>query len=443
MTPPGWYPDPHDGRYVRYWDGSQWTEHVKAAVAASGPPGPVESLGPGGAPAATARVLAQLERERAELAAEIMRLREEIELLKSELVETNDLMLLQEVGVYQYAHPLNDAVAYQERLRGLQEQIKDAIRDKRAVSGTTKWAINGSAKDGAKMVADFQKLMLRTYNNEADNIVRTLKPYSLESAIERLQKLRATIKKLGAAMRIDITDTYEALRIQELELTADYAAKVAEERERAREERERLKEEEAARRDFEREQARLEKEKAHYQALVAALVHKRDPEALAAAEAKLVELGHAIEGLIERAANIRAGYVYVISNIGAFGDRVVKIGLTRRLEPMDRVRELGDASVPFRFDVHALIFSDDAVGLETALHQRFAAHRVNLINPRREFFYVRPEAVRDVLRDLRGDLLTFVSAPDAVEWHQSENLRRAGATIVTGAPAFTLDDLSE
>lgn len=131
-----------------------------------------------------------------------------------------------------------------------------------------------------------------------------------------------------------------------------------------------------------------------------------------------------LEGIINRAANIRAGYVYVISNVGAFGPDVVKIGMTRRLEPLDRVRELGGASVPFRFDVHALIFSEDAVSLENALHHRFAAKRLNLANQRREFFFATPIEVKHALVELRGDLVSFCEDAEALEWHQSENSRR-------------------
>ena len=123
--------------------------------------------------------------------------------------------------------------------------------------------------------------------------------------------------------------------------------------------------------------------------------------------------------------SVRAGYVYVISNIGSFGDQVVKIGLTRRLEPLDRVRELGDASVPFRFDVHALFFSDDAVGLENALHREFADRRVNLVNAHREFFYVTPAAVKAALLRMEGShVLSFADDPEALEWFQSEAMRR-------------------
>jgi hypothetical protein len=415
VTPPGWYPDPGDASALRYWDGRAWTEHVRAAIS-SPPPLPNAPARPASVPSSIEVPSVELERIRAELAA-----------ARAQLVEANDLMLLQEVGIYEYSHPLADSVQYRDRLDELKEQIAAAIKADRAISATNKWAVNGSAKDGAKMVGDFKKLMLRTYNNEVENVVRGLKPYALDSAIGRVDKVRATIKKLGAIMKVEVTDDYHRLRVTELELTADYAEKLDEERERQREERARLKEEEAAQREMQREQEKLEKEKAHYEEVLQALQEKKGvtPQQLARAEAKLEEVQQAIDGVVARAANTRAGYVYVISNHGAFGERVVKIGLTRRLDPLDRVRELGGASVPFRFDVHAIVFSDDAVGLETALHARFAASRVNLVNPHREFFYVRPQDVRRVLRELKGDLLSFNAESDAVEWRQSENIRRA------------------
>lgn len=140
-----------------------------------------------------------------------------------------------------------------------------------------------------------------------------------------------------------------------------------------------------------------------------------DPEL----ERRLTELDEAIAQNDYRAANIRAGYVYVISNRGAFGENVVKIGLTRRLEPLDRVNELGGASVPFRFDVHALFFSEDAVTIETELHQHFAAQRVNHANLRKEFFFASPGEVRVALMSKVGNLLEFVEHPESVEYLES------------------------
>lgn len=337
-----------------------------------------------------------------------------------------DVVALQEVGVYQYTHPLDDVLAYKARLGAIQDQIAAAIKAGVAVVGTKSWAINGSQKEGAKMVNDFCKLMLRAYNNEVDNSVRTLKPFNLDGAIQRIDKARATIQKLGRAMSIEISEEYHGLRVHEVQLTADFLAKREEEKERAREERARMKEDEIVQREFERENERLEKERAHYESVIAALRARGDELGAATAEAKVAEIDVAIADVEGRAANTRAGYVYCISNVGAFGAGVVKIGLTRRLEPMDRVRELGDASVPFRFDVHALIFSADAVGLETMLHRRFAAKRVNMVNARREFFYATPAEVRGVLDQIQNVLIQFNEVPEALEWRQSETVRARG-----------------
>ncbi len=170
----------------------------------------------------------------------------------------------------------------------------------------------------------------------------------------------------------------------------------------------------------------MDKERAHYLNTLAALRAQGGAAEIADVEKRLREIDAAIELNDFRAANIRAGYVYVISNIGAFGKSVVKIGMTRRLEPLDRIRELGDASVPFPFDVHALYFSDDAVTLENELHTAFAARRLNHAKPRREFFFATPEEVRDVLTEKVGNLLEYAATPEAEQYYQSLSSWPAG-----------------
>lgn len=359
-----------------------------------------------------------------QLVAEIPGLRAEHAQLSQELVETREIAILQEAGIYQYRHPLDDALAYKAKLAGMQARIKDAVKAGTAVQGATNWTVNGSSSEGTKMVREFSKLMLRAYNNEADNAVRSMKPYTLDSSIARLQKARETIIRLGGTMNIKVTDSYHRLRAEELELTADYLAKVAEQKDREREERARLREEQIARREYEREQERLRKELTHYETAIDALRGRGDSDGAAQAEAKLADIRDALDGITRRAANIRAGHVYVISNIGAFGGDIVKIGMTRRLDPMDRVRELGDASVPFHYDVHAMVFSDDAVGLENHLHHQLADRRLNLVNMRREFFRARPDEVRDILARLDASIVRWVDEPEALEWRQSEQARR-------------------
>ena len=152
---------------------------------------------------------------------------------------------------------------------------------------------------------------------------------------------------------------------------------------------------------------------------------------------QLDDVQRAIQDVDYRAANIRAGYVYVISNLGSFGEKMVKVGMTRRLDPMDRIRELSDASVPFNFDIHALFFSKDAVGIETAMHQRLAGRRVNLVNQRREFFRVTALEAKMHLAELAGELLQFQDIPEALEYRESlsryqspgENLLATNGTV--------------
>jgi len=373
------------------------------------------------------RVRTELAQERAraekrlgKLRTEERRVTEKLATVREQVVTTEDALLLQEAGLYEYQHPLGNVVAYKARLATVKDKMKAMVRAGDAVLTPVAWTVNGSARSGAKMLRDHSRLMLRAYNTEADNLVRTMRPYRLDSAIERLNKSREMITRLGKTESISISDDYHELRIEELELTADYQNKLEEEKELARAERERQREEQAAQREFEREKARLEKERAHYRSALDRVQGNGDAAKAEELRAKLDQIEVAIDGVERREANTRAGYVYIISNIGAFGDHMIKIGMTRRLEPQDRIRELGDASVPFRFDAHALIFSEDAVGLETRLHHELDDRRVNRVNLRREFFYATPAEVREVLEKIGGQhLIEYTEIPEAPEWRAS------------------------
>ncbi len=365
--------------------------------------------------------------------------------LSEQVVITEETAILQEVGIYEYHHPLTDAVAYQAELKRLKDLIKVmALKDGGAVLADKGWTVNGSAPKGRAMVRDYSKLVLRAYNAEADNLVRALKPYKLDSATERLNRIAGVISKLGKTMDIRISDSYHQLRIKEMELTADFLEKRAEEKERERAERERLQEERKVQEELARERVRLEKEHQHYLNVLARHEAKTEHDGIVRTREALAKIVKAIEDVDYRVANVRAGYVYVISNVGAFGEGMIKIGLTRRLDPTERVRELGDASVPFRYDTHALVFSADAVGLEREMHVRLADRRVNRVNKRREFFYATPGEAKAHLVSLSADLLEYTEVPEAVEYRQSMNEAVAAgeqASAVAQVPTSKMDAL--
>lgn len=344
-------------------------------------------------------------------------LREMLSSEREELVELDDSRVLQEVGIYRYHHPLETAAAYKERLKDLEAQMAEMIREKRAIDRSELFTFNNSLAQGRKLSSDLGRLMLRAYNAEADNAIRSLRAGNVQTAKRRLEATRTAIARLGALMEMTINEAFHELRIAEIELTSDWLVKKQEEREAAREERARLREERRVERELEEERQRLDKERAHLLNTIEVL--RSRGEANEDLIARLVEVDKAIEHNDFRAANIRAGYIYVISNEGAFGPGVVKIGLTRRLEPSTRITELSGAAVPFRYDTHTLFFSEDAVTLENELHKYFAGRALNRANPRKEFFFATPEEVRDVLLSKVGEILEFADTADATEYRQS------------------------
>lgn len=212
-----------------------------------------------------------------------------------------------------------------------------------------------------------------------------------------------------------------------------YAQKKQQEKEEQKEARARMREEAKLAKEIEEERKKLEKEQQHYQnalerinaQLVAA--SEGDRAAIEEKKAELVaqldKIDKEFKDVDYREANQRAGYVYVISNIGAFGENVYKIGMTRRLDPQDRVDELGDASVPFNFDVHAMIFSDDAPRLEAALHNAFADRKLNFVNQRREFFNVSLDEIKKVIKENYDRSVEFVELAPAEQYRESIKLR--------------------
>jgi len=276
------------------------------------------------------------------------------------------------------------------------------------------------------------KLMMRAFNGECDAADAKVSWNNAERMEERIKKAFEAINKLGEVNRVSITPEYRDLCLAELRLTHEYEAKKQEEKEEQRAIRDQMREEERAQKEFEKAQreATAEQERAERALATArAELQKASGEHLEAIQFKIHELEQKVadaqakqEHAVSMAQVTKMGHVYVISNIGSFGDDVFKIGMTRRLEPADRIQELSGASVPFSFDIHAMIFSNDAPALESAFHNQFSDNRLNLVNPRKEYFRIPLDDVTS-FAESQGVKVEFTKLAEAKQFRESEAIR--------------------
>lgn len=274
-----------------------------------------------------------------------------------------------------------------------------------------------------------ENFVLDAFNGKVDSILSMIKKDNHGILEQKIRDAYSLVNNLGMAFRnAHITEVYLDSRLDELKWGTIVNALKLQEREEQRRIKEQIREEEKARREYERamkeaakeeETIRRAMEKAQQAIDKASAEQRAKYEAqLADLQVKLQEAEAKNQRALSMAQQTKSGHVYIISNIGSFGEDVFKIGMTRRLEPLDRVRELGDASVPFPFDVHAMIYSEDAPGLETALHKYFVQNQVNKVNPRKEFFRIPIADIRAEV-EKRGLDVTWTMAAAALEYRES------------------------
>ena len=273
------------------------------------------------------------------------------------------------------------------------------------------------------------EFILDAFNGKVDSILSRLKKDNYGILEQKIRDAYATVNYLGQAFRnARITEEYLSARLIELKWGVAVMALKEKAKEEQRRIKEQMREEERARREYERaikdaakdeETLRKAMEKARSEIAKANDLQKAKYEAkLLELEQKLQEAEARSQRAMSMAQQTRSGHVYIISNIGSFGEDVYKIGMTRRLEPLDRVRELGDASVPFPFDVHAMIFSDDAPTLESELHRLFARNQLNKVNPRKEFFRVNISDIKNVI-DKKNKNVSWTLTAQAAQYRES------------------------
>lgn len=353
--------------------------------------------------------------------------------LKKKISIFEDDLELAEYGVYQPHFSFETSEEYKQKILFYRNEAKAMIKEGSAVNGGDNITWNGSLSKGQAMVKREKQLMLRAFNGETDSFIANVDWNNIKKMEERLNKSFEAINKVYKEQGLAISEVYKGYKVWELQLTYEYKKKLQEEKEEQRAIREQMREEERAEREFEAARIKAEKEEIMYiKALekarkeIGTAIGKKQEELLqriAELEAGLVGVETLKQKAISMAQQTKMGYVYVISNIGAFGDDIYKIGMTRRLEPTERVKELGDASVPFPFDIHAMIFSENAPELESKLHNVFANERVNMTNYKREFFNVSLDRIEEEAKKL-GAKVEFTKLAEAEEYRKSQILKR-------------------
>ena len=361
---------------------------------------------------------------------ELAQKRNELAQLNEEIAVANGNLNLQEFGFFERQYSFSDSTKYKDKLDSLRMQQKSMVKNGTAGRIITPMLLNNSKSKGKAMQNQLIKAALRGFNGEADALLVKVSVVNVDNKIKALRKVFEQLNKMYARNLIEITYPYLDLKIEELRLAAEYELQKQEEKELLREQREKEREDKKLQAEIKAKRKQLEKDRDHFKNMVAKVTEllkeaKNDEvdelkRQLAEYQDKLSELDEIEEDIDYREGHATAGYVYVISNIGSFGEDVYKIGVTRRLEPLERIRELSSASVPFQFDVHALIFSEEAFALETELHNQLANYKVNKVNGRKEYFKVSFEEIRNILATHKELTVELNEDAEAFEYRQTK-----------------------
>lgn len=337
-------------------------------------------------------------------------------------------------GIYNRYYNYETAEEFKVKLSHIRSELLSLIKSELATKCDIEWTVSGSKKEGQKMIKQSSKLMLRAFNGECDAAIAKVNWNNVSNMEARIEKAYEAINKLGSTNKIFITESYKNLKLAELRLDFELSCKIQEEKEEQRAIREQMRDDERAVKEFERIQRQAEEEEIRYQNAL----DKAKEEVQNATGKQLNSLNEKIKQLeeslriakeqkqraISQAQLTKSGHVYIISNIGSFGDNVYKVGMTRRADPMDRVKELGDASVPFEFDVHAIIYSNNAPELENILHKKLNANRVNCINTKKEFFNVSLGEIELLLKELNLEF-RLTKMAQAREFRETQKMKLA------------------
>lgn len=379
----------------------------------------------------------------AEMTVEKDRLQSVIKELKARIISFEEEELLQSFGFYKPLYDCVDSQAYRQLLDKIRDRQKEMVKEGKALRAESVFSVENDKKTGKKISKNLEKLILRAFNGECDATIDNVTFSNVDAIKARITKSYQDLNDLCQIVGISISQAYFNAKIEELHVCYEYQMKLKDEREEQRKIREQMREEVRVLKEIEEDRKKIEKEERHFKQIIAETTARMEAAAASEREqyeAKLREYQEKLAAVEKdktevayREQTTRAGYVYIISNIGSFGEDIYKIGVTRREDPQERIDELGDSSVPFDFDVHATIFSDDAPTLEGALHEHFADRSVNKINPRKEFFRVSLAEIEQVVREHHNKIVEFTKIAKAEDYRLTLAKQRSSATEAKGS----------
>jgi hypothetical protein len=352
-------------------------------------------------------------------------------MLKDELGLLKPAVEMSQNGLYPPAFDYLDTEDLKEAIRSKRVEQLTLIKNGAAITKHGTFTLFGSLEDGAALVDDYKKVFLRTFNAEFEDIRKKLRYSNLDSSSNKLFTIAEQLESLGEVLSIEVSRDYLLLKSSELDIWIAELEDRQNQKEERKEQQELLREQ---KKEFTKDDEDLEAEieistamlnKAKKRALeLVGMTDEDVADELASLEQEIADHEARIEQSMSEAQKTKAGYIYVISNIGSFGEGILKIGMTRRLEPMDRVVELGDASVPYKFDVHTIAFVENAPEIERTLHQKFADYRINKENQRKEFFRISVDEVRQVMEAMEVDSEWYYDV-EARDYNESKLMRAA------------------
>jgi hypothetical protein len=366
---------------------------------------------------------------------------ETYEKLKNEVGIFNDQIEYANIAFYEPHFDFDTSEEFKQKIKKVRDKQKVIISDKTAIEAQVAIEVGNNKSKGRQLINKQIRLSLRAFNNECDAAIGNVRWNNVDQMKKRIERSREAIDKLNESLFIVISEKFYQLKITELLLSHEYREAKQAEKEKSLEIKRLQREEQKLLKDAEN----ASKEQSKFQKLLDTAkkqTEKAAGEKLEALQSEITQLENTLaktkdksERALSMAQKTRAGHIYVISNRGSFGKDVIKIGMTRRLDPIDRIKELGDASVPFTFDLHALIYTEDAPSLEAELHDIFDQYRVNLVNNRKEFFKVSLDKVQAEIQKL-DVVVDFIFDAEAREY--KESLAKTGSISMTKIETKTI-----